>query len=163
MDELRNLASAWSMWAQGHHLESYWILGHQVFWWGRVGKVLEFVAGSVVVADIIGPDRLDTASTEIGKAKGAIGKAISYAIVGAAAGIVFSLFGSFAGNSLLEKGIVIAASALLSTLVQILRTPASAFVGLVADGLRHPVFMPLIRVGGFTCLAFGFHFDLLAS
>ncbi|NJP35847.1 hypothetical protein [Micromonospora thermarum] len=50
-------ADAWAAWFAGSATgRTLWSL--PVPWWGRVGKVLQFVAGLAVILDLIGPSRL---------------------------------------------------------------------------------------------------------
>jgi hypothetical protein len=54
---LGDLFHSWSQWlAFSGGERSLW--GHNVAWWGRVGKVLELFAGLAVLAEIIGAERL---------------------------------------------------------------------------------------------------------
>lgn len=54
----REFEHAWSVWATGSSASQLPLWGHTVMWWARLGKVLSFVAGIVVVLDLIGPSRL---------------------------------------------------------------------------------------------------------
>ena len=52
------LFHAWQLWSQGRSVSTEPLWGHPVLWWARLGKILQFVAGLVVVFDLIGPERL---------------------------------------------------------------------------------------------------------
>lgn len=52
------LLDAWRHWFLGESLDPLYLWGISIFWWGRIGKVLEFAAGLTIVAEIIGPERL---------------------------------------------------------------------------------------------------------
>ena len=55
--ELPRLWQRWSM--EGPETLSSTILwGHHLFFWGRMGKLLEFIAALAIVADILGPEKL---------------------------------------------------------------------------------------------------------
>ncbi|WP_326641030.1 hypothetical protein OIE67_16065 [Nonomuraea fuscirosea] len=47
-----------SDWLQGKSPEKLLLGSTSMFWWGRYGKVMQFVAGLLVVLDLLGPDRL---------------------------------------------------------------------------------------------------------
>lgn len=49
---------AWGMWLAGGSTLGNDLLGLSMIWWGRLGKVLSFVAGAAVVVDLLGPERL---------------------------------------------------------------------------------------------------------
>lgn len=55
MDDLVN---AWSVWSTGRLDGSHLLWGLEVFWWGRIGKLLQTMAILAVVAELIGPERL---------------------------------------------------------------------------------------------------------
>ena len=57
--EMRQLADAWSHWWDGAQVGALPLFGKNVLFWGRLGKLLQFAAGLVVVLDIVGTDRLD--------------------------------------------------------------------------------------------------------
>ncbi|HEU5469402.1 MAG TPA: hypothetical protein VFV67_02025 [Actinophytocola sp.] len=56
------LDSVFSNWFAGRQASSITLFGLPMFWWGRIGKVLQFFAGCVVVLDLIGPERLRAAA-----------------------------------------------------------------------------------------------------
>jgi hypothetical protein len=49
------IASWWS----GNELKECSLLGHKILFWGRFGKIAEFLAALVIVIDIIGTERLN--------------------------------------------------------------------------------------------------------
>jgi hypothetical protein len=49
---------AWTYWAAGVPIGQYILWGQEILWWGRAGKIAEFLAGLTVLLDIIGPERL---------------------------------------------------------------------------------------------------------
>jgi hypothetical protein len=61
------LVHAWRVWSAGLSAGAEPLWGHTVLWWARMGKLLQFVAGLVVVLDIVGPNRLRS----VGKRAGA--------------------------------------------------------------------------------------------
>lgn len=53
-----DLFDAWRLWWEGHSVLDLELWGLEITWWGRIGKVLQFVGALTVVLDIIGPERL---------------------------------------------------------------------------------------------------------
>src|SRR5687767_9320326 len=47
-----------SVWFSGKPTSASIVLGVPMLWWGRFGKLLQFAAASVVLLDLIGPERL---------------------------------------------------------------------------------------------------------
>jgi di/tricarboxylate transporter len=52
------LRHAWSLWASGDLESNDQLWGLPIFWWGRIGRITEFVAGLAIIAEIIGTERL---------------------------------------------------------------------------------------------------------
>jgi hypothetical protein len=52
------LLEALGIWISGRQLDDHTIHGFSIVWIGRMGKLLSFVSGFVIVLDIIGPDRI---------------------------------------------------------------------------------------------------------
>lgn len=49
----------WARWVAGDPtLRDAYLLGLQVFWWSRLGKFISFIAGWILLVDIIGPERI---------------------------------------------------------------------------------------------------------
>ncbi|MGH3661923.1 MAG: hypothetical protein ACRDT1_12460 [Micromonosporaceae bacterium] len=46
------------VWSAGRPTSNVTLWGLPMVWWGRIGKLMQFAAGCVVVLDLIGPDRL---------------------------------------------------------------------------------------------------------
>ncbi|MDI2031539.1 hypothetical protein QFW96_23125 [Saccharopolyspora sp. TS4A08] len=44
------------------------LLGVKVIWWARFGKLLQFVAGTVAVIDLVGPERFDRIASRFKRA-----------------------------------------------------------------------------------------------
>jgi hypothetical protein len=53
-----SIVEAWSLWLSGRLSPNVMILGVSIFWWGRLGKVMQFVGAATIIADIIGPERI---------------------------------------------------------------------------------------------------------
>jgi hypothetical protein len=49
---------AWHLWFSGKPLTGLKLWGIDIIWWGRIGKILEFVAAYGVIVEIAGPERL---------------------------------------------------------------------------------------------------------
>lgn len=53
-----NLIEAWTLWCSGDLSPDVLLWGLSIFWWGRLGKMMQFVGGATIVADIIGPEKI---------------------------------------------------------------------------------------------------------
>ena len=49
---------AWHLWVSGKSLTGLKLWGIDIIWWGRIGKILEFLAAYGVIVEIAGPKRL---------------------------------------------------------------------------------------------------------
>lgn len=56
---------AWSLWWDGQKLEGLQIFGWPVLYWGRAGKISQFVGGFVALLDLIGKARLDDTAKRV--------------------------------------------------------------------------------------------------
>lgn len=61
-----SLPEAWLHWLSGVDLNGYILWGLQIRTWARIGKLLQFLAGLVVVLDLVGPKRLRSFARRIG-------------------------------------------------------------------------------------------------
>ncbi|NUT99867.1 MAG: hypothetical protein HOY78_48445 [Saccharothrix sp.] len=61
-----DLIDAWTRWLSGQRVDGLLLWGWPVLYWGRLGKLLQFTAGLVVVLDLLGPDRIRRAATALG-------------------------------------------------------------------------------------------------
>ena len=52
------LLQAWRFWFEGCPTGKLVLWGYQVFWWGRLGKVIELASALTIVAELIGSDKL---------------------------------------------------------------------------------------------------------
>lgn len=62
VDPLQSWQHCWSLFFQGADLRDTSLWGLQVLWWGRIGMLVSFFSGLVIVLDIIGPDALNRAT-----------------------------------------------------------------------------------------------------
>ncbi len=49
---------AWKHWFDGETIGQMKLWGVSIFWWGRIGKLLQFLGGITIIAEIIGVTRL---------------------------------------------------------------------------------------------------------
>jgi hypothetical protein len=52
------ILGAWELWFQARLNEDAVLWGLTILWWGRLGKLAEFFGAALIVADIIGPEKL---------------------------------------------------------------------------------------------------------
>jgi hypothetical protein len=53
-----NIVDAWSQWLTGKQVAEFELLGLSILCWGRLGKLLQFIAALSILAEILGPDRI---------------------------------------------------------------------------------------------------------
>jgi uncharacterized membrane protein len=53
-----NVIEAWRLWLSGNLSPNATIFGVSIFWWGRLGKTMQFVGAITIIADIIGPAKI---------------------------------------------------------------------------------------------------------
>ncbi|MFJ9558331.1 hypothetical protein ACIRPH_31375 [Nocardiopsis sp. NPDC101807] len=61
------ITEAWALWWSGQQLTEHSIHGMSVLWAARTGKLLAFLAGTTIVLDIIGSERLVAWGNRVGK------------------------------------------------------------------------------------------------
>ncbi|WP_433701740.1 hypothetical protein [Nocardiopsis sp. CA-288880] len=61
------LTDAWTLWWSGQQLTEHSIHGMSVLWAARTGKLLAFLAGTTIVLDIIGSEKLIAWSKKAGE------------------------------------------------------------------------------------------------
>ncbi|HEY9621732.1 MAG TPA: hypothetical protein V6C78_15330 [Crinalium sp.] len=57
MNEI-SIFDAWAAWMSGHLSAHSTIWGVSIFWWGRIGKIMQVVGAGTIIADIIGPEKI---------------------------------------------------------------------------------------------------------
>ncbi|NJP09061.1 MAG: hypothetical protein HC866_05870 [Leptolyngbyaceae cyanobacterium RU_5_1] len=57
MNEI-SIFEAWALWWSGHLSPHSTIWGVSIFWWGRLGRTMQFVGAVTIIADIIGPEKI---------------------------------------------------------------------------------------------------------
>lgn len=66
---------AWARWFDGNEVKNLTMGGIQILWWARIGKLMQFAAGLVIVLDLIGPERLAAAARKLGGYEWGVAKA----------------------------------------------------------------------------------------
>lgn len=57
MNEI-SIFDAWTSWLSGHLSPNATIWGVSIFWWGRIGKIMQVIGAITIIADIIGPEKI---------------------------------------------------------------------------------------------------------
>jgi hypothetical protein len=60
-----SVVEAWALWLTGHLSPHATIWGVSLFWWGRLGKMMQFVGAFTIIADIIGPEKIRRFGTSL--------------------------------------------------------------------------------------------------
>lgn len=55
---MENYLEVWSLWAAGEDLRSFKLWGLEILWWGRLGKLLQFLTAITLVVEITGTERI---------------------------------------------------------------------------------------------------------
>lgn len=154
---------AWRLWADGNEaLRNTELWGLPVFWWGRIGKVLAFLAGFTILLDLIGPERIREYSKNIAlRLRRHDGKRFTNETIG--------MGGGFLGMILAIEVIVPRGTPLW---VYVVVVPLCSVVGISLSVLLRAVFSTvlnrnstshMVRWLSLACFLIGFHFDMLAS
>ena len=64
MNEI-SIIQAWTLWLTDHLSPHMTIWGVSIFWWGRIGKMMQFVGAITIIADIIGPEQIRRFGTSL--------------------------------------------------------------------------------------------------
>jgi hypothetical protein len=148
--------NAWQTWSLGNHADQMHLWGGTVLGWGRVGKVAEFVAALVVVAELMGRDRLNTFGQLfkdlVGFGQRRLVSVRYYLAVWAFAGL-WGAVGFVISNVANTTSGQTAVFLVWLTLVPVL----------LGWFLARGAVLTLIKVGGVIVLVCGFVLDLLAS
>lgn len=162
-----SLFEAWWRWSEGDPtLRDANLWGLRVLWWGRLGKLAAFVAGLVLIIDIIGPDRIITTLRRRSlERKGRVTGSQVVVLLG----LIFvpaTVAGNLGGYVVTESernwriavffgGTVV----MLFLFWMIHRNAATWFARLY----EHDRLIRIIRFLSLLAFAVGFHFDMLAS
>ena len=65
MDHQLTALQALSLWQTGEIPGHYTLWGHHLYFWGRLGRILEIAAAFAVLIDLLGADRLATIAREL--------------------------------------------------------------------------------------------------
>lgn len=165
---------AWARWFDGDvTLRDAELWGLAVLWWGRIGKFAAFLAGMILIMDIVGPERLRQFSERyLERHRSRYGSAWP-AIVAAAAGVVVAWAIFFPGKlailgveitvysygfTAVTAGIALVIS--LALLTPMLLQGVRRFLIYVFE--RDAMARTVQMVSLFLFIV-GFHFDMLAS
>jgi hypothetical protein len=55
----------WKQWLEGGDLHTTMVLGLQIYWWARIGKLAQLLGALTILAEIIGPARLRSFSASL--------------------------------------------------------------------------------------------------
>ena len=58
---------AWSFWWSGQKVDEMQMWGLSLLWWGRIGKLLQFIGGLIVIFDLIGSVKLNNAAEKVSR------------------------------------------------------------------------------------------------
>jgi hypothetical protein len=53
-----SIFDAWTLWFAGHLSPNLTLWGVTITWWGRIGKIMQVIGATTIVADIIGPEKI---------------------------------------------------------------------------------------------------------
>lgn len=175
------LLEAWSHWLNGEHVDSFALWGLRIIWWGRLGKMAEFLAGATIVVEIIGPARLRAFGKSLRREskKKPFGRLFNLPMFQtllilccfAALGyLTIRLLERFYHTSSIPHFLAIIPFVIALLFVMGLFKALAALTALadtslkvVADALEHPALNKAIKFSALLLLLLGFHFDLLSS
>lgn len=66
---------AWALWRAGETVTEYEMLGLQILWWGRAGKIVGFASALFVIGELVGRERLAEYGTNLKRAVSFLGAA----------------------------------------------------------------------------------------
>lgn len=145
-----NYVDAWQLWLDGRSAIGYNLLGMPMIWWGRIGKILSFVAGAAIVVDLVGSEKLARYSERLTRR---MNKGLGPWVGGALTCLLGVAVGSYFGVS---------ADAMFPLIVGI-SVCIALVLGAVTDAMKHPRLATTTRWASLLLFIVGFHFDLRAS
>ena len=178
------LYAAWQdWWHSNKDLDSVRTLGLPIRIWGRIGKILEAVAGLTIIIDVIGERRLMTWSRDIRSseerpfrlARSALERMqLPIAVIGfISSGILTLTLGLPEASPLTRLGVaaypfaIIGGGVLYTLLFGFLGTNVVMCTGLALEHVSHvlakPAGLRAIRAVAVFLFLIGFHFDLLST
>ncbi|MDI2029859.1 hypothetical protein QFW96_14605 [Saccharopolyspora sp. TS4A08] len=165
---------AWSLWWSGAEVKGFAMWSLPVLWWARIGKLLQFAGGAVVIIDLVGPERFKQLSNRMGRSKHRLDLRVRlllhFAVMCVIAGLImFAIVADFVRRALSYE---VAASydAAASLWLSLAFVPI-----LIAANQAHRVvsgFSKIVALGqhgnawkwvSFVLIVVGFQFDLLGS
>jgi hypothetical protein len=60
-----SIVEAWTHWLSGDLPPTATFFGVSIFWWGRLGKIMQGIGAVTIVADIIGPEKIRSFGTSL--------------------------------------------------------------------------------------------------
>ncbi len=145
VDVVGEFMAAWSIWSSGAHADELPLWGSTVIYWGRVGKVAEFVAALVVIAELVGREHLNRYGVWLARISDA-NRRFWWVYPVIAAGVVTAFRGLWGGRGANVAVLLVGFGPLL-----------------VGWFLARGRVLTYIKIGGLVVLAAGFVLDLLAS
>ena len=59
------LSEIWKLWLSDNLSADAVLWGISIFWWERIGKVMQFLGATTIVADIVGPEKIRQFGTSL--------------------------------------------------------------------------------------------------
>ena len=168
-------------WFKGAHVDNSVLWGLKILWWGRIGKGAEFLAATVIVMEILGPERVRAFGRSLRPV--AADKLIEWLAGRWILHLVFIVAGlticflflvqiriwvetapALASVSMIVFfALVIGLLFLWIWSITALGRVAAVVFNTVATTLRFPLLDKVVKLAALFLLLFGFHFDLLSS
>lgn len=151
-----------SQWLSGRKVDdNLVVLGLEMIWWGRIGKVLAFLGGGTIILDIIGPERV----TEWSKARRAVAPRTRRAVHHLVVSLAFLVIALVVPPLIMRNDLP---ALQLTVVVAVAVVALMSFAGrAVADGvarlLRKGAGATVLRLCAAILLSVGFLLDLASS
>ncbi|MCK9870324.1 hypothetical protein UIS43_10930 [Nocardiopsis sp. LDBS0036] len=157
------LAEAWTLWWSGQQLTDHTIHGLSVLWLARLGKLLAFLAGTTIVLDVIGPERLiawsQKASTDPKLKRGVITALFA---MGLALGVVAEVL-AWQRNDFTSPDYNLRWALLVGFVSSLLGANAERIAGWVGHALAREGIEKWVRRVAIPLFFLGFALDYMAS
>jgi hypothetical protein len=73
------ILQSWDLWLQGIDIQNRLLWGLEIFWWGRAGLLVLFIAFLTVLAAVVGDERLSAVGAEV-RTKAGLKNTLTFAL-----------------------------------------------------------------------------------